>query len=124
MKLPADRSAPAPRGYEASPECLQLHGEVVAYVYDRPVQLGQWHQTCVDAYGAQHTGSGTPAITTAFALNGLYLVLERGFTGYQGRKAHGYLASTVHSWPRFTPPDSVGATTVFDVALAATAAAG
>lgn len=118
LELPADNSLPIPAGYDASSECWQLYAEVVAYVYDHPSRLGLWHQTCVDAYRAQHAGSGTPAIAIAFALNGLYLVLERGITGYQAREAHRYLASTVKSWPRFTPPQSAGATTVLDVALA------
>lgn len=120
LELPAADVVPVPAGYDASSQCWQLYGEVVAYGYDHPKHLGRWHQTCVDAYRGQHVGPEAPQIAVAFALNGLYLVLERGFTGYEARKAHGYLASTVESWPRFTPPRSAGETTVLDIALAST----
>jgi hypothetical protein len=105
-------------GRNASPECDRLYGEVAGYTHQHAALLGRWHQTCVDAYGAQHIGEQTPPIATAFTLNGLYLVLERGFSGFQAREAHGHLANTVDSWPRFTPPPEVGEVTVFDVALA------
>ncbi len=118
VELPADDSLPAGSRYRASPECQHLCGEVAAYTSQQQALLGPWHQTCVDAYGGQHSGPDTPAITIAFALNGLYLVLERGLSGYQVREPHSYLASAVDSWPRLTPPDSVGEVTVLDVALA------
>jgi hypothetical protein len=51
-------------------------------------------------------------------LNGLYLVFERGFTGFQVRQAHTHLASTVKAWPQFVRPGSTGDVNVFDVALA------
>jgi hypothetical protein len=75
-------------------------------------------QTYVDSYGAQHVGPRMAPITIAFALNGLYLVLERGWTGLQVREAHGYLANTVDRWPTFTPPEQVGDLTVFDLSMA------
>ncbi len=118
VDLPADDSLPALSRYKASPECQQLYGEVTAYTFQHQIQLGWWHQTCVDAYAAQHSGPEMAAITIAFALSGLYMVLERGFSGYQVRDAHTYLASRVDSWPRFSPPDSVGELTILDVALA------
>lgn len=116
--------APAPPAltdrYLASPECRALYGEVVGYEVTEPARLNPWHQVCVDAYGAQHVGPDSQARGVAFALNGLYLVFERGFTGTQAREAHGYLANTVEpgSWPAFEPPDAVGGVTVFDVAMA------
>lgn len=118
LELPAQESLPVPVGYEASPECWQLYGEVVAYAFGHPSLFGRWHQTCVDAFRAQHVDPNAPAISVAFALNGLYLAVEQGLSGHQIREAHGYLASTVTSWPRFTLPESVGDTTVLDVALA------
>lgn len=119
LELP-DAPAPPARtdGYRATPECRALYGEVAAYTAAHPVRLARWHQVCVDAYNAQHTGPDTAAITVAFALNGLYLVFERGFTGIQAREAHGYLANTVSSWPRFELPASAGDVTVFDAAMA------
>lgn len=118
VELPDERGTDREARYNASPECLRLCGEVVVFNHAHPAELAVWHQTCVDAYGAQHVGEHTPAIGVAFALNGLYLVLERGFTGIQARQAHGYLADTVPSWPRFTPPGEAGGLTVFDVTMA------
>lgn len=121
LELPGDAVDLPPRvGYLATPECHALMGEIVAYEAANPAQLLRWHQLTVDAYGAQHTGPRTRTITTAFALNGLYLVLERGFSGTHAREAHGYLAETVPEWPRFAPPSGppAYAVTVLDVALA------
>jgi hypothetical protein len=104
--------------------CWERYGEVVGRAYGQPAEMGRWHQTCVDAYGAQHTGAMTPAITTAFALIGLYLVLERGLAGYQVREAHSYLAQRGLSWPRYDRPPAAGKVTIVDVHGAATAAHG
>lgn len=118
LELPGERRTDNETRYNTSPECLRLYGEVAAFNHAHPARLAIWHQTCVDAYGAQHVSAGTKPIAVAFALNGLYLVFERGFTGLQTRDAHGYLANTVPSWPRFTPPGNAGKVTVFDVAMA------
>ncbi|MFC0039359.1 DUF5946 family protein [Actinomadura rayongensis] len=121
LDLPGAREG-AGSAYRASPECLELYGEVIAFGMAHPAELGRWHQTCTDAYRLQHLAPSTKPITTAFALNALYLVFERGFTGVQAREAHGYLADTVAAWPEFERAPSVGAVTVFDVAMAGTVA--
>jgi hypothetical protein len=82
----------------------------------RPLAPDLYGRVPVAAPAALHQADHT----TAFALNSLYLVLERGFTGIQSREAHGYLANTVRAWPRFTPATTTGDVTVFDVAMAAT----
>ncbi|MEV4417553.1 DUF5946 family protein [Catellatospora sp. NPDC049609] len=107
-----------PRHSTASGACWQLYGELGAYVLEHSAVLGRWQQTTVDAYAAQHTGPDTPVVATAFALNGLYLVFERGLTGPQVRAAHSFLAQAGGDWPRFAVPAGVGPYTVFDVALA------
>lgn len=104
--------------------CWQRYGEVVGRAYGQPTEMGRWHQTCVDAYGAQHTGELTPTITTAFALIGLHLVLERGLAGYQVRDAHSYLARRGLSWPRYDRPSTTGAVTIVDLSGVAPAAHG
>jgi len=73
------------------------------------------HQLAVDAYAAQHVRPETKPITTAFALIGLYLVNERGFTGRQAQRAHMFLGRRRQEWPRFSPPGHVGDITVADV---------
>ena len=123
LQLPATGSAVDPGRLRASPECSELYGEVFARVMTDAVRLGRWHQTCVDAYAAQHVGSRTPLITTFFALSTLYLVLERDFTGQQGRQAHSYIATNFgpSDWPCLEGPTRRGEITVMDVALAGTA---
>lgn len=118
LESPDERHALADARYNASAACFRLSGEVVAFNHAHPERLAVLHQTCVDAYGLQHAGPRSRPIGVAFALNGLYLVLERGFTGLQARDAHAYLARTVPSWPAFTPPAEPGDVTVCDVALA------
>jgi Family of unknown function (DUF5946) len=120
LELPRSAALEADSTYHASPECLEVYGEVIAYGFAHPEELGRWHQTSTDAYRLQHLTPSTKPITTAFALNSLYLVLERGFTGIQSREAHGYLANTVTTWPEFTPAATPGTVTVFDVAMADT----
>jgi hypothetical protein len=57
--------------YNASRECLQAAGELLGFEVENTARLGYLHQLRIDAYGAQHTGERTPAITTIFALDGL-----------------------------------------------------
>lgn len=76
------------------------------------------HQHLVDGYGAQHVRQSKSTIGAAFALTGLYLALERGFTGRQVQKMHMLMASRSKAWPRFTPPPDVGPMTVADVLAA------
>jgi len=73
------------------------------------------HQHLVDAYAAQHLRLSKSTIGAAFALAGLYLAVERGFTGRQVQKMHMLMASKSKHWPRFVPPADVGPLTVADV---------
>ena len=73
------------------------------------------HQHVVDAYGAQHIRPSTSTIGAAFALTGLYLAVERGFTGRQVQQMHMVMAGASKQWPRFDPPQQVGPLTVADV---------
>jgi hypothetical protein len=76
------------------------------------------HQHLVDAYGAQHVRPSNSTIGAAFALAGLYLAVERHFTGRQVQKMHMLMARTSKHWPRFNPPADVGPLTVADVMAA------
>jgi uncharacterized protein DUF5946 len=74
------------------------------------------HQHLVDAYGAQHVRrQSRSTIGAAFALAGLYLAVERGFSGRQVQNMHMLMASKSKQWPRFEPPQEVGPLTVADV---------
>ena len=73
------------------------------------------HQHLVDAYGAQHLRTSRSTIGAAFALAGLYLAVDRGFSGRQVQKMHVLMASRSKQWPRFVAPPGVGPMTVADV---------
>jgi hypothetical protein len=73
------------------------------------------HQHLVDVYGAQHVRVSKSTIGAAFALAGLYLALEKGFTGRRVQKMHMLMASKSKDWPRFIPPANTGPLTVASV---------
>jgi Family of unknown function (DUF5946) len=73
------------------------------------------HQNAVDAHAAQTADDDTKPITVAFALVGLYLYIEKGYTGKQVLQAHMALAKRKRTCPTFDLPDSRGEITVADV---------
>jgi hypothetical protein len=85
---------------------------------DSLVDAGEafWHQHVVNAYAAQCAGAETKRITLAFALIGLYLHVERGFTGRQVQRVHMDLARRKREWPEFALPKDRGTMTAGDVA--------
>jgi len=70
------------------------------------------HQLVVDAWAAQHATAESKPISPVFALIGLYLHLEHGYTGRQVQLAHMKLAKNRKLWPRLTPPIERGRITV------------
>jgi hypothetical protein len=76
------------------------------------------HQNAVDAFAAQHVEEDTKPIKTVFALIGLYLTLEKGFTGRQVQLAHMRLAKHRKDWPKLPPTSESTSITVAN-ALAA-----
>jgi hypothetical protein len=73
------------------------------------------HQHVVDAFAAQSAGEHTKAITLTFALVGLYLHVEKQFTGRQVQRAHMTMAKQKRTWPTFALPNDRGAMTAADV---------
>lgn len=73
------------------------------------------HQLVVDAYAAQHYGEGMKNITISFALAGLYLVWEKGYTGKQVQDIHKLMADRSKVWPRFAAPSHKAKLTIKDV---------
>ena len=73
------------------------------------------HQHVVDAFMAQHANEETKPIGITFALVGLYLHLERGFSGRHVQRAHMTLAKEKRPWPRFPLPANRGPMTAADV---------
>jgi hypothetical protein len=77
------------------------------------------HQHIVDAFGAQRADEKTKPIGVAFALAGLYLHLEKNYTGRQVQLAHIQMAERRKKWPRLELPLYRGDVTVADVLRAA-----
>ncbi len=73
------------------------------------------HQHVVDAFAAQAADNTTKPITLTFALIGLYLHIERHFTGLEVQQAHQHIARRKRVWPSFTLPSDRGSTTAADV---------
>jgi hypothetical protein len=73
----------------------------------------------VDAYAAQTASSASKPIGVVFALIGLYLHVEKRFSGHQVQNAHMELGRRKRAWPIIDLPDDRGAMTVVDVLAAA-----
>lgn len=73
------------------------------------------HQHVVDAFAAQAADEHTKPVTLTFALVGLYLHLEKQFSGKQVQRAHMKLARRSRAWPTFPLPANRGAMTAADV---------
>jgi hypothetical protein len=76
------------------------------------------HQLIVDAFGAQRATAKTKPVRVVFALIGLYLHIEKGYTGRQVQQAHVRLARSRRTWPQFKLPVYRGDVTVSDVLVA------
>lgn len=76
------------------------------------------HQHVVDAYGVQHANEKSKPIGVCFGLVGLYLHVERQFTGRQVQRAHMQLAKDRKPWPTFALPANRGEMTAIDVMAA------
>jgi hypothetical protein len=118
--LPGSENEPSPRP-NASAACWRLYGEVIGYELAHVAELGLFHQLMVDTYAAQHAGGRASALNVAFAVIGLYLALEMGWSGDRVRDAHRFLANRFRTWPSLEPPPDGAGLTVIDVAMAGSA---
>jgi hypothetical protein len=100
----------------AGAECLKVATDLLGFEIEH--QLGHLHQLRMDAYHAQHVRVGAPRIGPVFALNGLYMFLERGSGNVDVRTAHGVMANSYDDWPVLTPPATVGRLTAAAVLAA------
>jgi hypothetical protein len=76
------------------------------------------HQHVVDAYAAQHADENTKPIAITFALVGLYLHVEKGYTGREVQRIHMRLAKERRAWLTFAPPLVQASMTAADVVAA------
>jgi len=81
------------------------------------------HQHVLDAWVAQHAGAATKPIGLTFALAGLYLHVDCGFSGRQVQRAHMTLGQRKRAWPTFVLPVERGAVRVRQVLAAPPGAA-
>jgi hypothetical protein len=82
---------------------MQAYHELQAYT----LQLGDEafiHQHVVDAWTLQHADERTKPIAVTFALVGLYLYVERGFSGRQVQRVHMLMGRRKRAWPKFVVP--------------------
>lgn len=70
------------------------------------------HQHVVDAFAVQHASESTKAIAVVFGLAGLYLHVEKGFTGRQVQVAHMRMAANRKQWPQISLPEKRGEVTI------------
>lgn len=73
------------------------------------------HQHIVNAYQAQTADKDTKPIAITFALVGLYLYLEKGYSGRQVQLAHMRIAENKKIWPDFDLPQDRGRINISDV---------
>ncbi len=101
------------------PSDQDLYNELSFYT----LQLGDpafLHQHVVDAYTVQHADAATKPIAVVFGLIGLYLYLEKNFTGRQVQRAHMQLARHRKRWiapPISDPHATIGVADVMAAAL-------
>jgi hypothetical protein len=103
-----------PDNYNVSGECWELYGELtVSNISEADINFSAQH--CVDAYAAQHVSKRMKPITIAFSLIGLYLAIEKGYTGRQVQLAHMELGRKKFPWPEFKPPNEPGSINISNV---------
>jgi hypothetical protein len=73
------------------------------------------HQHVVDAFTVQKADEDTKRIGLTFGLIGLYLHVEKEFSGKQVQRAHMLLARRKREWPAFVLPDDRGSITAAEV---------
>ena len=88
--------------------------ELCYYTLSHP-DPGFIHQHVVDAYTAQTADDSSKPIAVTFALIGLYLYVEKGFTGKQVQHRHVQLAKRKQEWLKLPVPAQRGAITVREV---------
>jgi len=93
------------------------YDQVYAYTMGRP---GFILQHVVDAFAVQSANEDGKRIGVVFGLVGLYLHVEKQFSGLQVQKVHMKLGRAKRQWPSVCFPEDRGRITVLDV-LAASA---
>jgi hypothetical protein len=88
------------------------YDEVYVYTMGRP---GFILQHVVDAFAVQTASSDSKPISVVFGLVGLYLHVEKQFSGREVQKAHMDLGRKKREWPGVYLPEDRGSMTVAHV---------
>ena len=73
------------------------------------------HQLIVDAFTAQTANKDTKKISLVFSLVGLYLLIEKNYTGKQIQQAHTVLSNYKDFLPEIKLPENRGEITISEV---------
>ena len=92
--------------------------ELTYYTLAHPDKVYFIHQHLVDAYQAQTANENTKPVAITFSLIGLYLFIEKNYTGRQVQLAHMKLSQNKKVWPEFELPNQTGEITISDVIMA------
>src|SRR5689334_14849652 len=88
------------------------YDELYVYTMGRP---GFILQHVVDAFGVQNANEDGPSMGVVFGLVGLYLHVEKQFSGHRVQETHKKLARTKRKWPPVCFPENRGSMTAKDV---------
>ncbi|EPZ44480.1 DUF5946 family protein [Alicyclobacillus acidoterrestris] len=113
LTFPKQQISPR-HSYNAATECYEKYSELTAYTLSHRAD-DFIHQHVVDAYAAQHSGSGMKNISTLFALIGLYYAVEHGYNGRQVQRVHMLIARLKYPWDTLSLPQRSYSVTVMDV---------
>lgn len=91
------------------------YDDVYAYTMGR---AGFILQHVVDAYAVQTANDVTKPIAIIFGLVGLYLHVEKQFSGSQVQRIHMQMGRKKREWPKVHLPEDRGSMTVEDVRAA------
>ncbi|MEL6535151.1 MAG: DUF5946 family protein [Bacteroidota bacterium] len=89
--------------------------ELSYYTFAHPDANYFIHQLVVDAQTAQTADNSTKKIGLVFAVVGLYLLNEKGYTGRKIQQAHAHLSQHKEALPEISLPTKRGDITIEDV---------
>jgi len=92
-----------------------LYNELAYYTLDHPDKIYFIHQHVVDVYTAQHANDKTRPIAMIFALAGLYLYIEKNYSGKQVQIAHIRMSKNKKVWPSVNLPEQRGEISILKV---------
>jgi len=92
-----------------------LYYELTYYTIEHHDKINFIHQHVVDAYTAQKADDKTKPIAIIFALAGLYLYIEKNYSGKQVQKAHVQMSKNKKAWPVIKLPKQKGEITILKV---------